>query len=87
MYTKKSQLVSSEGKLDTSLTVDINEYTIDWLTVKRRMYNDEYTGPTIRVKAGDKVNLNLVSYMQKKILKLKFYNIKPYNLDKYNNKT
>jgi len=64
LYTKKSQLVSSEGKLDTSLTVDINEYTIDWLTVKRRMYNDEYTGPTIRVKAGDKVNLNLVNNLK-----------------------
>jgi len=63
-YSKKAQLVSSEGKLVTSLTVDINEFTFDWLTVRRRTYNGGFTGPTIRVKAGDRVNLNLVNNLK-----------------------
>ena len=66
-YSKKAQLVSSEGKLVTSLTVDINEFTFDWLTVRRRTYNGGFTGPTIRVKAGDRVNLNLVNCGNKKL--------------------
>jgi len=58
------QVTSSNGNLATTLTVDVNSYTVDWLTVRRRLYNGGYTGPTIRIKAGDRVDLELINNLQ-----------------------
>jgi len=63
-FANPVQVVSDGGRLNTSLTVDVNTFTVDWLTVKRRHYNGAYTGPTIRVRAGDKVDLTLTNNLQ-----------------------
>lgn len=63
-FTKPVQVVSSDGRLETSLSVDISSFTVDWLTVKRRLYNGGYTGPTIRFRAGDRVDLRLMNNLE-----------------------
>lgn len=55
------ELRSFSGNLYAVFVVDVWNVTIDWLTVQRRLYSSLYPGPTLRVKAGDLVNLNLVS--------------------------
>ena len=52
--------------LDTSLIVDIATIQVDWLSVKRRLYNGTFPGPTIRIKANDVLHLKLVSSDQQK---------------------
>lgn len=63
-YVKPQQIVSSDGNLDSTLTVDVNSFTLDWLTVQRRLYNGGYTGPTFRIRAGDTFNLKLVNNLE-----------------------
>ncbi|CAH1248805.1 Hypp8424 [Branchiostoma lanceolatum] len=45
----------------STLTVDISDVTIEWLTTQRRTYNGGFPGPTFRLKAGDNLNLKLVN--------------------------
>lgn len=44
-----------------TLSVDVSVIRIEWMTQKRRVYNGKLCGPTIRVKAGDKLVITLVS--------------------------
>ena len=53
---------SSGGVLHTSLVVDVTTVQVDWLTVHRRLYNGTFPGPTLRIKAEDRVHLNLVGH-------------------------
>ena len=54
-------MVSSGGRLQTSLLVDVTEFQVDWLNSLRRLYNNSFPSPTLRIKPGDVVSLNLVS--------------------------
>lgn len=63
-FEKPIQIASSYGSLITQLNVDAHEFTLDWLTVKRRLYNGRYTGPTIRIKASDSIQLTLTNNLQ-----------------------
>ncbi|XP_039256433.2 multicopper oxidase mco-like isoform X2 [Styela clava] len=49
----------SGNTLFVNLIVDIAEITIEWLSIKRRVYNGNLCGPTIQVKPGDTVKLSL----------------------------
>jgi len=59
-----TQLVSAGGQLDVTLSVDASDLTVDWFTAVRRMYNGSTPGPTIRVKAGDRLFLKLINDLQ-----------------------
>lgn len=37
--TQPTQLRSNNGVLEMTLTVDMENFTVDWLTLKRRIYN------------------------------------------------
>eukprot|EP00058_Branchiostoma_floridae_P023207 XP_002608697.1 hypothetical protein BRAFLDRAFT_73918 [Branchiostoma floridae] len=52
---------SVDGKLDMTLTVDVSDVTVEWLTLTRRTYNGGWPSPTLRVRAGDRVNVLLVN--------------------------
>lgn len=56
-----TQLSSSNGLLDTTLTVAISDLTVDWQVSQRRLYNGGSPGPTLRVRPGDRMLLNLVN--------------------------
>ncbi|XP_066264447.1 multicopper oxidase mco-like [Branchiostoma lanceolatum] len=60
-YVKTAEVASSNGVLIQTLTVDISDVTIEWLTTQRRTYNGGFPGPTFRLKAGDNLNLKLVN--------------------------
>ncbi|XP_035662013.1 laccase-2-like [Branchiostoma floridae] len=60
-YTKTAEVTSSNGALTQTVTVDISDVTIEWLTTKRRTYNGGIPGPTFRLKAGDNLALTLVN--------------------------
>ena len=62
-FQRPIEVVSENGRLDTSLIVDVTSVQVDWLTVQRRLYNRTLPGPTLRIKANDVVHLNLVSMM------------------------
>lgn len=55
------QVRSQNGLLNYTLVVDIGDVTVDWLTVKTRLYNNMFPGPTFRLKPGDKFNLLLMN--------------------------
>lgn len=59
-----TQLSSSNGQLSTTLTVGISDLTVDWQTSSRRLYNGGSPGPTIRVRPGDRLLLNLVNNLE-----------------------
>ncbi|XP_078585853.1 multicopper oxidase mco-like [Branchiostoma floridae x Branchiostoma japonicum] len=42
-----------------TLTVDVSDVTVEWLTLTRRTYNGGWPSPTLRVRAGDRVNVLL----------------------------
>jgi len=46
--------------MQTNLTVEISHFTVDWLTVTRRLYNGRYPGPTFYWKQDDVVVMPLV---------------------------
>ncbi|XP_078585851.1 multicopper oxidase CueO-like [Branchiostoma floridae x Branchiostoma japonicum] len=50
---------SVDGKLDMTLTVDVSDVTVEWLTLTRRTYNGGWPSPTLRVRAGDSVDVLL----------------------------
>jgi len=39
----------------------MSDFTLDWLTVNRRLYNGEYPGTTFYWKPGDTIFLTLVN--------------------------
>ncbi|XP_078492349.1 laccase-like [Ciona intestinalis] len=51
----------NSAPLTYTMTVGIADFTVDWLTVKRRLYDREFPGPTFTLKPGDKFNLNLIN--------------------------
>lgn len=59
-YAKPAQLTSPGRPWTVSLTVDIGTITFGWLELKRRLYNGHIPGPTITVRRGDVLTLNLV---------------------------
>ena len=67
-FSVVEQIASVDGYLNSSLTVAASYFNLDWLTVKRRLYNERYTGPTFRVKPGDLFDLKLVSYSKKNVI-------------------
>jgi len=63
-FQEPLDIISDNGVLDMTLDVDIGNVTVDWLTVPRRLYNNNFPGPTIRIRAGDRWNLKLVNNLQ-----------------------
>lgn len=59
-FQEPVQLRSNSTSLSVTLTVDIATLTFDWLVLKRRLYNSSASGPTITVKIGDYLLLDLV---------------------------
>lgn len=59
-FTKPSERVSSAGSLQTRVEVRMAEFQLDWLNSTRRLYDGTFPGPTIRIKAGDRVQMDLV---------------------------
>lgn len=59
-FSKPAEKRSENGFLSTSLHVGIESWTLEWLTTLRRLYNGTFPGPTLRIKAGDQVRLDLV---------------------------
>nr|XP_018667701.1 putative multicopper oxidase GMC1 isoform X1 [Ciona intestinalis] len=64
VFKEPTQFRSTNGQLDAELIVDIYNFTVDWLTVQRRLYNGEFPGPTFTVKQGDIFNLKLNNKLQ-----------------------
>lgn len=62
MFREPVQKNSASKEWSMTLTVDIATITYDWLELKRRLYNGNAAGPTITVKRGDQLTLNLVNY-------------------------
>ncbi|XP_078701588.1 multicopper oxidase mco-like isoform X1 [Branchiostoma floridae x Branchiostoma belcheri] len=60
-FVPTAEVTSSNGGLAHTLTVDISDVTIEWLTVQRRTYNGGLPGPTFRLKAGDNFDVTLVN--------------------------
>ena len=60
-----SQEISSGGTLSITLDVMMANVTIEWLTMTRRTFNGGFPGPTWRIKRGDNVTVNLVSYCRR----------------------
>ena len=52
--------VSNGQSISFTLTVNVTEVTIDWLTLYRRTFNGKIPGPTWRVRRGDVVTVTLV---------------------------
>ncbi|CAK8689527.1 unnamed protein product [Clavelina lepadiformis] len=63
-FKTPDQVVSSGGRLQTSLLVDVTEFQVDWLNSLRRLYNNSFPSPTLRIKPGDVVSLNLINNLQ-----------------------
>jgi len=59
-FRQPKQLVSSQGLLEVTLNVEVTDFVVDWLTLRRRSYNSEFPGPTWRIKRGDTVKLHVV---------------------------
>lgn len=60
VFQQPLEISSENGSLNLTLDVDIGEITLDWLTIKRRLYNNSFPAPTLRIKAGDEIHLKLV---------------------------
>ena len=39
---------------------------VDWLEAQRRLYNGTFPGPTLRFRAGDRLDVDLVSLLSKR---------------------
>nr|XP_026690240.1 uncharacterized protein LOC100175585 isoform X2 [Ciona intestinalis] len=63
-FREPRQVRSTDGVFTYNMTVDIAEFTIDWLTVLRRLYDGEFPGPTFNLKPGDQFTLNLINNLQ-----------------------
>merc|ERR1712136_552598 len=63
-FVVPESISSSNGILDMTLDVDIGDISIDWLQLKRRLYNNSIPGPTIRIKPGDQWHLKLVNNLE-----------------------
>jgi len=59
-FRQPEQLVSSNGLLEVTLNVEVADFVVDWLKLRRRCYNSQIPGPTWRIKRGDEVKLHLV---------------------------
>nr|CAB3260734.1 uncharacterized protein LOC100175928 [Phallusia mammillata] len=58
--------VSTDGNLPLVLSVQVADFTVDWLSLQRRTYNGEIPSRTWRVKRRDVIRLNLVKFPVKK---------------------
>jgi len=59
-FRQPQQYVSNNGLLDITLNVEVTDFVVDWLQLRRRSYNSQIPGPTWRIKRGDEINLRLV---------------------------
>ena len=55
------QVVSRNGHLKYTLTMDVAEVELEWLKLWRRTYNYKVPAPTIRVKRGDTFDFTVVN--------------------------
>jgi len=58
------QVVSRNGHLKYTLTMDVAEVELEWLKLWRRTYNYKVPAPTIRVKRGDTFDFTVVNAME-----------------------
>jgi len=61
-FRQPKQLVSCDGLLEATINVEVTDFVVDWLTLRRRSYNSQIPGPTWRIKRGDIVKIHLVRY-------------------------
>jgi len=59
-FRQPKQVVSYDGVLKVTLEVNVTDFVVDWLQLRRRSYNSQIPGPTWRIKCGDTVHLHLV---------------------------
>jgi len=59
-FRQPAQLVSSNGLLNVTFNVEVTDFVVDWLKIRRRSYNSQIPGPTWRIKRDDVVKLHLV---------------------------
>lgn len=55
------QLRDPHSSWSVTQVVEIGTVTFNWLTLFRRLYNGERVGPTINVRPGDELGLNLIN--------------------------
>ncbi|MEM7352145.1 MAG: multicopper oxidase domain-containing protein [Acidobacteriota bacterium] len=60
-FRNPPEVKSADGKLAYNLVAQYGEHEIAGCPVKLRGYNGQIIGPTIRVKPGDSIDLNLVN--------------------------
>ncbi|XP_002128493.3 laccase-like [Ciona intestinalis] len=63
-FKNPSQIHTWNQNLHVTIDVDVHDVTIDWLTVKRRLYNGEFTAPTIWIRAGERFVVTLANNLQ-----------------------
>lgn len=63
-FQEPRNIVSSDGRLDMQLDVDVGEVSVDWLTTKRRLYNNSFPAPTVRIRPGDRWHLHLANKLK-----------------------
>jgi len=59
-FRQPQQYVSNNGVLNITLNVEVTDFVVDWLQLRRRSYNSQIPGPTWRIKPGDIIYLRLV---------------------------
>jgi len=59
-FRQPKQYVSNNGVLNITLNVEVTDFVVDWLRLRRRSYDSQIPGPTWRIKRGDQINLRLV---------------------------
>lgn len=52
---------SFAGKLSSTLNVALSDYNVNGEALKLRSYNNQITGPTLRVRPGDKLKVKLIN--------------------------
>nr|XP_018668543.1 uncharacterized protein LOC100183735 isoform X1 [Ciona intestinalis]XP_026691417.1 uncharacterized protein LOC100183735 isoform X1 [Ciona intestinalis]XP_026691418.1 uncharacterized protein LOC100183735 isoform X1 [Ciona intestinalis]XP_026691419.1 uncharacterized protein LOC100183735 isoform X1 [Ciona intestinalis] len=58
-FVEPEVVKSTNGRLAYTLNVSMANFTFDWLTIHRRVYNGKLAGPTITVQQGDNVNITV----------------------------
>ena len=60
-FVNPPEYVSVDGVLEATLRVAPGEFLIGDQVARTTVYNDIYTGPTLRVKPGDEIRLTLIN--------------------------
>jgi len=59
-FRQPKQYVSKNGVLNITVYVDVTDFVVDWLQLRRRSYDSQIPGPTWRIKRSDTIYLRLV---------------------------